>query len=156
MFVSINQLFEAYKRLGFVQRPGEPFVFDREDGLMMFHPPFDGEVAVEFIIEDAATWDPVLAEQLLAAITAPEPDQVRSGARSRGLMFPVGRARIRATTGVGRTGAGGTPAVPVEGGPAGAGGDARIRTCGGRRGGGLFGYLHTYVPDSRFESNTTY
>lgn len=71
MFISIDQLAAAYGKLGFVQEPGEPVAFKRAcDGLMMSHPPIDGErdLVALFIIQDAVVWDPALAIQLRDAI----------------------------------------------------------------------------------------
>ena len=69
MFISINQLAAAYEKLGFVQEPGHPFSVTRDsDGLRMFHSPFEGELEVIFVIEEAAVWDPGLADQLRDAI----------------------------------------------------------------------------------------
>ena len=71
MFISIEQLAAAYRKLGFVQEPGEPVAFKRaSDGLMMSHPPIDGEgdLVALFVIQDAVVWDPALAIQLRDAI----------------------------------------------------------------------------------------
>jgi hypothetical protein len=69
--IPVARLVAAYKGLGFSQQSGETHVFFREgDGLMMFHPPFEEEVELKFILEDVACWSPDLADQLADAIAA--------------------------------------------------------------------------------------
>ena len=70
--VSISQLAAAYSRMGFVQKSNDPFTFERDDGLMLFHHPFDGEVELTFILEDIAVWDPGLADRLRDIISTTE------------------------------------------------------------------------------------
>lgn len=71
MFISIEQLAAAYGKLGFVQEPGEPFVFKRaSDGLLMSHSPTNEkrDLVALFVIQDAVVWEPALAIQLRDAI----------------------------------------------------------------------------------------
>ena len=70
MLLHREQLAEAYQQLGFTRTDSNGFtVFRRnEDHTAMHYAFHDNEVESSFVLEDAETVDPVLAEKLKEAI----------------------------------------------------------------------------------------
>ena len=69
MDITIELLTQAYWSLSMLPLEGDPFTFEREsDGLLIYHAAFDGELSMEFVLEDAAVWNEDLAERLAEAL----------------------------------------------------------------------------------------